>query len=188
MNPELLKKAIILAERIRKECPTIDIILLDQWRRSRKKDEWRLTYLSSVVSDCSNTCSTCPVYTTSGGEDNKQESSQLITTLVRASTEDLQNFSGNQIFLNCKSRQQYIDSFVNCFTIGCLSKTDMIDELDYVKSFRTVYDSKEPLDASESKIKQEIINRCIKQYPDKIKRLFIESIRETGLYQVLQNT
>ena len=177
-NPPL-EEAKELARVISTDCDLIDVILLDQWRRNRDKDEWRLTYLGNYLANCSNNCETCQVYKVVGGNDNPKDDRKLITTVVLATDSDIQNYEGNQRCLNCKSLDQYVTSFVNCFIGECDTKEKMLDELDYVVNFKVVYWREESnLNALGEKMKARIIKECLAKYAKEKQEIFIAVINE----------
>lgn len=179
MKTPPLEEAKELAGIISIHCDLIDIILIDQWRRERNLDEWRLSYLGNRLAKCPNNCEACPVYKTVGGNDDPKDTRELITTLVLATNSDLQNYEGNQHCLNCKSLDQYTASFVNCFIGECDTKEKMLDELDYVVGFKVVYwcEGSNP-DSLEEKMKSKIIAECLARYPPENQKIFIAAINE----------
>lgn len=74
MNLPPIKEAKQYAGRIVKSSSgLVETVLLDQWRRSKEKGEWRLTYLGQKIGTCSNDCPSCLVYNAAGGEDDPTE-------------------------------------------------------------------------------------------------------------------
>lgn len=182
MNTQPLQEATGLAEKIAFLCPEIDLIFLDQWRRSRERDEWRLTYLGQKIGICSNDCPNCSVYSATGGEDNPAQNKKWVTTLVPATETDLQNYAGSQHYLNCKSLDQYVTSFVHCFKLECHSREEISDELDYVVGFKVVYHrGREILGQIEDKIKQEIIKKVSASLDKPRRELFLVVAKDKGL-------
>src|SRR3989344_6394519 len=155
-------------KRITSECNLIDIILLDQWKRNRESDEWRLTYLSDRIGNCSSNCQNCSVYEVSGGKDDSNSAQKLVITLIDASDELKALYAGGQQFLNCKSLDQYIASFATCFVTECHSLPAILDELDYVVRFKVVYwRGREELNTAESEVKKRIVNETIAAYSNR---------------------
>ncbi|MBT4651537.1 hypothetical protein HOC13_03365 [Candidatus Woesearchaeota archaeon] len=162
----------------------IEVVLLDQWRRERKDNEWRFTYLGDKIGSCDNVCESCPVYDVAGGEDDKekQKDQQLITTLTLAEPEDLVNYDGDQRYLNCKSVQQYINSFINCFLGEMHARDGMLDELDYVVGFKVIYrKGGGDFETFEADIKKRVIEGSLKGYNEEHKELFKAAVKDMGL-------
>lgn len=193
MNPQLIKQAKEYASQIAENSlGLVEIIFLDQWRCNfdEEKSEWRfvddgkwrLTYLGREIGMCSNDCQNCPVYIHSDGEDNPNADVDLITTLVKAEEKDKKNYDGNQDYLNCKSLDQYITSFVRCFQGECHTREEISDELDYVAGFKVVYSSgQESLETMEEKIKQRIVKEVLDVLDERRKKLFLEITKARGL-------
>jgi C_GCAxxG_C_C family probable redox protein len=164
---------------------TIETIILDQWRVAEKRGQWRLTYGGYYIENCDNKCETCKVYSATGGEDIKGNS-QFRTTLVKATEDDINNYDGKQVHLNCKTTDQYVNSFISCFVNDpeCIKEEDVSHELDYL-NFKLIYmknvDEKD-LPIEEKKIKDKIIQGVIKnkEYENR-KELFISLAKEKGL-------
>ncbi|HII71864.1 TPA: hypothetical protein HA265_03865 [Candidatus Woesearchaeota archaeon] len=177
MEEGLLLSAGQEASRIAVACPGIDVIVLDQWRRDRADDEWLVSYLGDHLASCDDSCGSCPVYAASGGEDDPSSPSRLVTTLVRATSADLQNYDGAQRFLNCKSPAQYLRSFVNCFVGECHDRHSMLDELDYVVKFHVLFWRGHSDPAKKGRAyKKDIIDSVASAYSPGLRSLFLECV------------
>lgn len=181
VNKNLFDEAVRRAKLIAQNCSSVNLIFLDQWRRSREEDKWRLTYLGDDIGCCSSDCLNCPIFWSCGGMDDPFDENKLVTTLVLATKSDLRNYDGRQVYLNCKSLDQYVISFVNCFVGSCHNRVTMLDELDYVAGFKVVY-SRDEIDLTtlEMRIKERIIKGCLLRYSEKEKEIFSAAVLEIG--------
>lgn len=183
MKPRLIREAKGYASRIAESSfGLVETVLLDQWRRSKEKDEWRLTYLGQKIGTCSNACHNCSVYNAAGGEDNSADKRKLVTTLSPATEKDLRDYEGKQYYVNCKSLDQYITSFVRCFQGECHSHKEISDELDYVAGFKVVYhQGQEKLETIEEGIRKRVIQETLNLLDEPRRKLFIDICKEKML-------
>lgn len=182
VDKNIYDEAVDQAKKVSLICTCVDFIFLDQWRRFREEDKWRLTYLGNAIGSCNSQCMDCLVYWNSGGIDDHADKSKLVMTLVLATESDLKNYSGSQRYLNCKSLEQYIASFVTCFVETCHDYKSMFDELDYVVGFKVVYSRDgNDLYILEMEIKERIIRECLSRYSREKRMIFAEAVLEIGL-------
>ena len=103
-------------------------------------DDWsgiRLIYDTEEVQSCVNRCETCRMYLVLGKDQKNRDLESLTTTLTDADHSHT-DVSTNRM-LNCKTVENYLESFVQWMLKRCRTVDEYKQELELVRDFRIVH-------------------------------------------------
>lgn len=112
--------------------------ILDNWNTGENITGARIIFGGPDAEQCQSDYSNCPIFQKLG-EDKPNLQTGLRATLCRATEEQRILFPSKQRFLNCKTTEQYKESFVRFFIQCCNSKEMLEAELEWVKGFRLLF-------------------------------------------------
>lgn len=133
----------------------VNTVILDDWAGIR------LIYETDDVANCGNNCAACPTHAILGGDPAMPPDDRLITSLTPAS-ERHTSVKRNRM-LNCKTKADYMESFIAWLAGRCASAAEIREELDLVFNFQVVYDRSCPDAAALEELARSMKRRIIDQ-------------------------
>jgi len=121
-----------------KDILDIRVAVLGDWHTGGKKGG-RIIYDTPSVAACSSGCANCFMMNFLDEDKVEDNDVQLWTSLCVATQQHHDIFPSKQRCLNCKTFEQYQESFIRYTVVECIEKQDLIDEIDLINSFRLLY-------------------------------------------------
>lgn len=145
-------------------------VILDDWNTGEIINSPRLIYGGDCVVNClcltGRSCRECPLFQLVGIDQPDDSGIRFRTSLCKVTNEQLKLFSSKQPCLNCKTVEQYTESFIE-FTTTLYDLEKLDAEFEWIKGFRVVAcndNSVFELKKIERKMKKQIAREVISRF------------------------